>query len=154
MEAESGHVSSVKDALAVHLHAEGVRGVVDDLKTVLVGYVLYPFRIARLAVAVYRHDGRGPGGDGRLDAVGIDAAVRRVDVHEHGLDAVPPDRVGGGHEAEGGGYHLSGDAQGLKGRYQRQCAVCEEADVGHFKVLAQGGLQLFVVMSVVGYPLA
>ena len=88
MEAESGHVSSVKDALAVHLHAEGVRGVVDDLKTVLVGYVLYPFRIARLAVAVYRHDGRGPGGDGRLDAVGIDAAVRRVDVHEHGLDVM------------------------------------------------------------------
>lgn len=62
--------------------------------------------------------------------------------------------MGGGDEAEGGGYHLTGDAQGLKGRYQRQCAVCEEADVGHFKVLAQGGLQFLVVMSVVGYPLA
>ena len=63
----------------------------DDLKTVLVRYLLYPLGVTRLAVAVYRHDCRGPGGDGRLDAVGVDAAVRRVDVHEDGLDAVPPD---------------------------------------------------------------
>ena len=83
----------------VHLHPEGVRGVVDDLEAVLVGYLLYPPGVARLAVAVHRHDGRGPGGDGRLYAVGVDAAVRRVDVHEHGLDAVPPEGVGGGHEA-------------------------------------------------------
>ena len=103
---------------------------------------------------MHRHDGRGPGGDGRLDAVGVDAAVRRVDVHEHGLDAVPPDRVGGGHEAERGGYHLTGYAQGLEGCYQRQCAVGEEADEGNLKVLAQGGLQFLVVMPVVGYPLA
>ena len=154
VEAEGGHVALVEDAAAVHLHPEGVRCVVDDLEAVLVGNLLYSLGIARLAVAVHRHDGRGPGGDGRFDAVGIDAAVRRVDVHEDGLDAVPPDRVGGGHEAERGGYHLAGDAQGLEGRYQRQRAVGEEADVGHLKVLAQGGLQFLVVMSVVGYPLA
>ena len=103
---------------------------------------------------MHRHDGRGPGGDGRLDAVGVDAAVRRIDVHEHGLDAVPPDRVSSGNEAERGGYHLAGDAKGLEGRYQGQCAVGEEADVGHLKVLAQGGLQFLMVVSVVGYPLA
>lgn len=131
-----------------------MRGVVDDLEAVLVGYLLYPPGVARLAVAVHRHDSRGPGGDGRLDAVGVDAAVRRVDVHEDGLDAVPPERVGGGHEAERGGYHLAVYAQGLEGRYQRQCAVGEEAYVWHFQVLAQGGLQFLVVMPVVGYPLA
>ena len=91
VEAEGGHVALVEDAAAVHLHPEGVGGVVDDLKTVLVRYLLYPLGVTRLAVAVYRHDCRGPGGDGRLDAVGVDAAVRRVDVHEDGLDAVPPD---------------------------------------------------------------
>ena len=154
VEAEGGHVALVEDAAAVHLHPEGVRGVVDDLEAVLVGYLLYPPGVARLAVAVHGHDGRGPGGDGRLDAVGVDAAVRRVDVHEHGLDAVPPDRVSSGDEAERGGYHLAGDAQGLEGCYQRQRAVGEETDVGHFKVLAQSSLQLLMVMSVVGYPLA
>ena len=91
VEAEGGHVALVEDAAAFHLYSEGVRGIVDDLEAVLVGYLLYPLRVARLAVAVHGHDGRGPGGDGRLDAVGIDAAVRRVDVHEYGLDAVPPD---------------------------------------------------------------
>ena len=90
VETEGGHVALVEDAAAVHLHPKGVRGVVDDLEAVLVGYLLYPPGVARLAVAVHGHDGRGPGGDGRLDAVGVDAAVRRVDVHEHGLDAVPP----------------------------------------------------------------
>ena len=152
MEAESGHVSSVKDALAVHLHAEGVRGVVDDLKTVLVGYVLYPFRIARLAVAVHRHDGRGTRGYRSLDAARVDAAVRRVDVHEHRLDAVPPQRVGRRHEAEGGRYDLARDAQGLQRRYQRQGAVGEEADVGNLEVPAEGRLQFLVPVSVVGDP--
>ena len=154
VEAEGGHVALVEDAAAVHLQPEGVGGVIDHFQSILVGNLLYSLGIARLAVAVHRHDGRGPGGDGRLDAVGVDAAVRRVDVHEHGLDAVPPDRVGCGYEAERGGYHLAGYSQGLEGRYQRQRAVGEEADVGHLKVLAQGGLQFLVVMSVVGYPLA
>lgn len=136
VETEGGHVALVEDAAAVHLHPEGMGGVIDHFQSILVGNLLYSLGIARLAVAVHRHDGRGPGGDGRFDAVGIDAAVRRVDVHEHGLDAVPPDRVSSGYEAERGGYHLARYAQGLEGCYQRQRAVGEEADVGHFKVLA------------------
>ena len=90
METERGHVARVQETLAVHLHAEGVRSIVDDPEAILVRYVLYPSGVARLAVAVHRHDGRGPRGYRRLDAVRVDAAVRRVDVHEHRLDAVPP----------------------------------------------------------------
>lgn len=75
VEAERGHVSLVEDAAAVYLHSEGVRCIVDDLKAVLVSYFLYPLGVAGLAVAVYRHDCRGPRGDGRLDAVWVDAAV-------------------------------------------------------------------------------
>ena len=90
MKAERGHVALVQETIAVHFHAEGMRRVVDDPEAVLVRYILDPFRIAGLAVAVDRHDGRSPRGYRSLDAVRVDAAVRRVDVHEHRLDAVPP----------------------------------------------------------------
>ena len=140
MEAERGHVARVQDALPVHLHSEGVRRVVDDPEAVLVRYVLDPFRVARLTVAVHGHDGRGPRSYRSLDAVRVDAAVRRVDVHEHRLDAVPPQRVGRRNETERSCDDLSGDAQRLQCSYQRQGAVGEKADVGNLQVLAQGRL--------------
>ena len=132
VEAERGHVARVKDALAVHLHAKGVGRVIDNLQAVLVGYVLYSLRITRLAIAMNRHDGRGPRSYRSLDAVRVDAAVRRVDVHEHRLDAVPPKRVGCRNEAERRGYDLARDAQGLEGCNQRQGSVGKKADVWNF----------------------
>lgn len=154
MKAEGRHVARVQETLPVHLHAEGMSRVVDDPEAVLVRYVLDPFRIARLAVAVYRHDGRGPRGYRSLDAVRVDAAVRRVDVHEHRLDAVPPQRVGRRHEAERSGDDLACDAQRLQRRYQWKGAVGEKADVGYLQVLAQGRLKFLVIVSVVGDPFA
>ena len=154
VETERGHVARVQETLAVHLHAEGMRSVVDDFQAVLVRYVLDPFRVARFAVAVHRHDGRGPRGYRSLDAVRVDAAVRRVDVNEHRLDAVPPQRVGRRHEAERGRYDLARDAQRLQRRYQRQGAVGEKADVGNLEVLAQGRLKFLVIVAVVGDPFA
>ena len=154
VEAERRHVASVQDALPVHLHAEGMRSVVDDFQAVLVRYVLYTPGVARLAIAVHRHDGRGPRGYRCLDAVRVDAAVRRVDVHEHRLDAVPPQRVGRRHEAERSRYDLARDAQGLQRCYQRQGAVGEKADVGNLEILAQGRLKFLMPVSVVGDPFA
>ena len=154
MKAERGHIARVQETLAVHLHAESVGCIVDDPEAVLVRYVLYPSGVARLAVAVHGHDGRGPRGYRRLDAVRIDAAVRRVDVHEHRLDAVPPQRVGRRDEAERSGDDLARDAQGLQGCYQRQGAVGEKADVGNLEVLAQSCLKFFMIVSVVGDPFA
>ena len=140
VETECRHVARVQDALPVYLHTEGVRSVVDDPEAVLVRYVLDPPGVARLAVAVHRHDGSGSWSYRCLNAVRVDAAVRRVDVHEHRLDAVPPQRVGRRHEAERGRYDLARDAQRLQRSYQRQGAVGEKADVGDLQVLAQGRL--------------
>ena len=154
MEAERGHVARVQETLAVHLHAEGMRRIVDDFQAVLVRYVLYPSGVARLAVAVHGHDGGCFRCYRCLDAVRVDAAVGRVDVHEHRLDAVPPQRVGRRHEAERSGDDLAGDAQSLQGCYQRQGAVGEKADVGNLQVLAQSRLKFLVIVSVVGDPFA
>ena len=99
VEAKRGHVAGVQYRFSAHFDAESVRGVVYHLEPVLVGDLLDALHVAGLAVAVHRHDGRGLRRYGGLDLVGIHAAVRGVDVHEHGLYAVPPDRVGGGDEA-------------------------------------------------------
>ena len=108
VEAQRGHVARVEYRFPIHLDAEGVRGVVDHFEPVLVRDLLDALHVARLAVAVHRHDGRGLRGDGGLYLVGVHAAVRRIDVHEHGLYAVPPDRVGRCHEAERRGDDLAG----------------------------------------------
>ena len=154
VEAERGHVARLQNGLAVHLHAEGMGGVVDHLQAVLVGHGLDACRVARLAVHVHGHDGRRARRDGCLYLVRVEVARLGVDVHEHGLDAVPPQSVRRGHEAVGRGDDLARDAQGLQGAHQRERAVGEQADVGNFQVLAQGALQLPVVVTVVGEPLA
>ena len=154
VEAQGGHVARVEYRFAVHLDAEGVSGVIYHLEPILVGYLLYALHVAGLAVAVHGHDGGGLRGDGRLYPVGVHAAVGWVDVHEHGLDAVPPYRVRRRHEAERGRDDLAGDAQRLQGRDERQGAVGEEADVGDLEIFAERPLKLLMVVSVVGYPFA
>ena len=136
VEAQRGHVARVKYRFPIHLDAEGVRGVVDHLEPVLVGDLLNALHVAGLAVAVHRHDGSGLRSDGGLDLVRVHAAVRGVDVHEHGLYAVPPDRVGGGDEAERGRDDLARYPESLQRRDERQGAVSEEADIRDPEVLA------------------
>ena len=152
VETQCGHIARIQDGLSVHLHAEGMGGIIDDLQAILVCYLLNAFRVAGLAIDVYGHNGRGLGSDGCLDLVRVDVAGFRVDVHEHRLDAVPPQGMGGGHEAVGRGDDLARDAQGLQGAHQGKRAVGEQADVGHFQVLAQGLLQFLVIMTIVGQP--
>ena len=154
METERGHVALAEDALAVDLDAESVGGIVDDAQAVLVGNVLNLTGAAGLAIDVDGHDGGGARRDGGLDAVGVDATRGHIDVDEYGLDAVPPQRVGGGNEAEGSGDDLAADVEGLKGGYERQRAVGEQADVGHLEVLTQGCLEAAMEFAVVGHPLA
>ena len=125
MEAQRGHVARIEYRFPIHLYAEGVRRVVYHLEPVLVGDLLDALHVAGLAVAVNGHDGRGLRRYGGLDLVGIHAAVRGVDVHEHGLYAVPPDRVGGGDEAERRSDDLAGYPESLQCRDERQGAVSE-----------------------------
>ena len=154
VEAQRGHVASVEYRFSIHLDAEGVRGVVYHFEPVLIRDLLDALHVAGLAVAVNGHDGRGLRGDGGLDLVWVHAAVRRVDVHEHGLDAVPPDRVGGGDEAERRGDDLAGYPERLQRGDERQGAVGEEADIRDLEVFAEGLLKFPVVVPVVGDPLA
>ena len=154
VEAERAEVAGVEYALAVHFYAEGMGGVVDYFQAVLIGYLLYTLRIAWLAVDVYRHYGCCLGCDGGLYLVGVDVARAWVDVNEHGLYAVPPKGVGGCNEAVRSGDHLARYAQSLQCRDERQRAVGEQADVGHFQVCGKFLFKLLVKISVVGYPLA
>lgn len=154
VEGEGGDVAGVEDGLTVDLDAEGVGGVVDDLEAVFVGHFLDAADVARLAVAVDGHDGGGLGGDGGFDAPGVEPAVGGVDVYEDGLDAVPPQGVGGGDEAVGGGDDFSGNAEGLEGGDEREGAVGEEGEVGHFEVGGELLLEPAVELAVVGDPFA
>ena len=154
METQRGHVACRQDGFPVHFHAKGMGGIVDDFQPVFVGYRLDTFHVAGLAIHMHGHDGRGLGGDGSLYLVRVKVARFRVDVHKHRLDAVPPQGMGGGHKAVRGGNDFARNAQHLQSAHQRQRAVGEQADIGDFQILAQGFLQLLVVMAVIGQPLA
>ena len=154
MEAQCREVAFLKDALPVDFHTEGMGGIVDDLQSVGVCNLPDALGLTGLAIDVHGHDGGRAGSDGGLDKVGIDVACLRIDVNEDRSDAVPPDGVGGGNEAERGGDDFSRHAQSLQRRDKRQRAVGEKTDIGNFQVLAQRGLQLLVHGAVVGEPLA
>lgn len=154
METQGGHVALVEDALAIDLDAEGMGGVIDDAQAILVGNGLNLGGAAGLAIHVHGHDGRGARGDGSLDAVGVNAARCRVNIDEHRLDAVPPDRMGGGHKAVGCGDDLAADVERLQRGDERQRAVGEQADVGHLEVVTQRLFQPLVERAVIGNPLA
>ena len=153
MEAQRGNVACVEDALAVHLHTEGMGGIVNHLQAILVGNVLDRLGIAWLAIYMHWHDGGGARSDGSLNLVGVEVASGRVDVHENRLATVPPDTMGGSHEAIRCGDDLARDAQCLEGGEQRQGSVSEEAHVWHLEVGGEFLLQFSVVTAVVGNPL-
>ena len=128
-------------------------GIVDDLEAVLVGNLLDNVGIDGLAVAVDGHDSGGLRGDGGLYLIWVETAGALLDIDEDGLDAVPPEGMGGGDEAIGGGDDLAGDAQGLQGCDQGKGAVGEQAELGYLEVVSEGSLQLLVEGAVVGDPL-
>ena len=74
METQRGDVTSVKDALAVHLHTEGMGGIVNHLQAILVGDILDSLGIAWLAINMHWHDGGGARGDGCLNLARVEIA--------------------------------------------------------------------------------
>ena len=154
METQRGHVACIQYALAIYLHAKGMGGIVDNLQTILVCNLLYLLHLHRLAIAVYGHDGRGLGGDGGLNLIRIDTAGVFLNIHKYGFAAVPPDAVGGGHEAVRCGDDLACDAQGLQCRQQGQCSVSKQTDIRHFQILCKCFFQLLMEAAIVGNPLA
>ena len=81
---------------------------------------------------MYRHDGRSLGGDGSLYLVGIHTSCFPINIYEDGLNAIPPQSVGGGHETIGCGDDFSCDSQSLQGCNQRKGAVREKAHIRNF----------------------
>ena len=153
METQRGHVALVEDALAIDLDAKGMGAIVDDAQAVLVGNLLNLTGAARLAIDMHGHDGRGARRDGSLDSVRVDASRCRVDVHKHGLDAVPPQRVGRRHKAVGRSDDLTGDIHSLQSRDEGDGAVSKDADVGDLQVVTQSGLESLMKLAIVSDPL-
>ena len=154
METECGDVAGREYTLAVLLHSEGVRRIVDDLESVPVRNRLDLVDSARLAVAVHGHDGNSLGGDGLLYLLGVEVAGLGVYVREHRLQPVPPDAVGSGNEAVRSGDHFTpADVKGLEGRDQRDRAVGEKTDIWNLQVLGQCAFKPLVIFSEVGHPM-
>ena len=150
MKAQYREVAAVEYGDPVLLHPEGMGSVIDHLKTVGVGNLLYRVGVTRIAVHMNSHDGRGVGRDCRLDAGRVNGEPFGLDINEHRPDVVPPQRMGCCHEAEGGGDDLAGDLQGLQGRHQRQGAVGKEREILHPEVISQLFLKLLMERPVVG----
>lgn len=154
MERERRKVACIEDALAINLYAKGMGGIVDDSQAIFVGYGLYALGVARLAIDVHWHDGRSAQGDGCFDTFWIDIACAWVDIDKDGLDAIPPQRVGGGYKAIWCGDNLTGDVQCLKGGDERKGAIGKKRHVGHLEIVAQSLLQRTMEGAVVGDPFA
>ena len=154
METQGGHVALIEDALAVHLDAKGMGGVIDDAQAIFVGNRLNLSGSAGLSIDVNGHDRRCARGDGRLDAIRIDAARCRVDIYKYRLDAIPPNGMGGGDKAVRRGNDLATDVKRLQRRNEWQSTIGEQADVRHLEVVTQCLFQPFVERAVIGNPLA
>lgn len=101
---------------------ERLRAVLDNQEVVPVCDLHDPRHGSRLSKQMDRHDGFGPWGNCRLDAVGIDVKVAGFDIHKDRGSAAHFDRFGGSEKGEGRGDDLvalphpggtQGDEQGV-----------------------------------------
>ena len=98
MEREGGHVTCIEDALTIHLHTEGMGGIVDDLQAILVSDVLYLLYLTGFTINMHRHNGCGLRGDSSLNLGWVDVARLSFYIHKNRLDAVPPQGMSGCHK--------------------------------------------------------
>ena len=135
-----------------NLQSEGVSGIIYYFKSVSISYLFYATYIARLTIAVNRHNGRGLRRDGRLNLLRVKVARPRVDVNEYRLASGPPDGVGSGHEAVRSRDDLPSDSQCLKGGKKRKRTISKEAYLVYAQIALQRSFKLFVEVTVVGNP--
>ena len=154
VEAEHGGVAVFRNAPALVGHAEGMGGVIQKLQPVGVGNGLELLHMAGIAVHVYRQNGAGVGGDGRLHAGGVQSAVIRVHVGENRGQPVAHDGVGGACKGEGRGDDLALQMKCLKHEFQRKVTVGKQTDLGNLQILRQPGFQLLMLFAHVGEPVA
>ena len=150
MKTQYGEITVTEYRCAVDRHPEGMGGIIDDPEPVGVGYLLYLVSIAGIAIYMDSHDCSCLRGDGCLDAGRVKGEPFGLNIDKDRPDVVPPERVGGGNETEGGGDNLAGDLQRLQGRHQRQGAVGKERQILHPEIFGQFLLKLLMEGSVVG----
>ena len=91
METERAHVACLQDGFPIDGHSERMGGIVDNFETVNVCNFLDALCIARRAIDVHWHDGRGVRRDGGFDFFWIDVSRFFVNIDKHGLETVPQD---------------------------------------------------------------
>ena len=154
MKTQRRHIPRLQYRFAVYLHAESMCRIINHFQTVFIRNLLNSSRITRFPVHVYRHDCRCLGSNSCLYLIYVDIASFRIDVHKHGLDTVPPQRMCRCNETVRRCNHFARDAQSLQSTHQRQSSICKQANVWHFQILAQSPLQFLMVMPVICNPFA
>lgn len=150
MEAQYAHIAKAAQVLFVIFCSKGMGGIVEHLQSVAPGNLRYALHLAGVAIHMHGQDSGGAGGDGRFNFIGVQGKGVGLNVYKHRLNIVPPQGMGGGHKAEGGGDHLPAELQRLQCRYQRQGAIGKQRNILYPQVFAQLLLQLLVKRAVVG----
>jgi hypothetical protein len=146
-----GHVERVgrevavaADRRAAPLGADRVRGVLDDMDTVLGGDLPEPIEVDRPSREVDRHYGARTRSDRGLDRVEVDqAGAARLAVDQHRRRPAVLDGVGRGDEGHRRHEHLVArlDVERLQRQDQRRGAGRDAADVGRADVILKCALE-------------
>ena len=142
IEAEPGGIAQAARPAALPGGAVGLGRVLDDLEAVGLGNGADFVHGRALAVEVHRHDGLGAGGDGGLDAVGVDVVGGQVGFHKDRRGPRVADGQRRGNKGVGGHDDLvpRPDAERLEDQHQGVQPVAAAHAVVHAAV---GGKRLF-----------
>lgn len=111
MEAQYGQVTVCQDAFLFLLYAKCVGRIVNHAQSIIVSNLLYRFDIARMAVAVDRHDGGGLRSDRRFDLGWVEIVSLRVNIDKYWFDAIPEQGMCSRHKRVRCRDDFAGDAQ-------------------------------------------
>ncbi len=150
MEAERAYIAVIEHAAVVYSYPESMRGIVNNAQVMAFCNFLYAGHIAGNTVNVRGQNGGGAGGNGGFYFGRVNGKCLRVNVGENGGAAFPDQAACGGHVAEGGGYNLAAEAQGLNGNLQGNGTVVNVVKVFYAQVVFNFLLQLVNQGAVVG----
>lgn len=98
VEGEGAHVTGFEHAVAVLLDAEGVSSIVYDFQAMFISNALQGFRITRVAVHMYGHDGHSFVRNSGFNRSGMQVAEDGVHVRKDRGEAVPNEGMSRGYK--------------------------------------------------------
>ena len=114
MKADHRYIAVFQQTFSLPSDGETMGGVVHHLEAICLGNGTDTSGVARIAIAMHRHDRSGLRSYRSLDLAWVQVAGLGVDVDEYRAYAVPQQGMGGGNKSIGGGDHLAGNAQCLQ----------------------------------------